>query len=136
MVVQADADRLRAGFRTAFEQKDGKTLAQLAVDPKIVAQQPGTVHLLAVMLGNSGQVPSAVKLLEDAQQRNAGDFWINFELASYLGKLNPPRSADAVATIASRCRSARTAAWSTQAWDSRCSGRETGRALEPPSIAH
>ena len=96
VVQKADADRLRTGFRTAFERKDSAALAQLAVDPKIGTQQPGTVHLLAVMLGNSGQMPIAVKLLEEAQQRHAGDFWINFELASYLSELKPARGDAAI----------------------------------------
>ncbi len=96
VVRQADADRLRVGFRMAFERKDSAALAQLAVDPKIGTQQPGTVHLLAVMLANLDQVPNAVKLLEEAQQRHASDFWINFELATYLRELKPARDADAI----------------------------------------
>ncbi|MEK6262212.1 MAG: tetratricopeptide repeat protein, partial [Planctomycetota bacterium] len=92
----ADRDPLRAAFRAAYKRNDKDALAKLAVDPKISAQQPGTVHLLAVMLGDSGQVPSAVKLLEEAQQRHPADFWINYKLAFYLRRLDPPRHADAV----------------------------------------
>ena len=96
VVVQADADQLRAGFRTASERGDEAALVQMAVDPKIVTQQPGTIHLLAVMLRSTGQMPIAVKLLEEAQLRHASDFWINFELASYLGELKPARGAEAI----------------------------------------
>ena len=48
------------------------------------------------MLGSSGQVPSAVELLKESQRRHPGDFWINFELASYLGELKPARGDDAI----------------------------------------
>ncbi len=96
VVRQADTDPLRARLRAAFKRNDRGELARLAVDPQILAQQPATVHLLAVMLRSLGQVPSAVRLLEEAQQRHAGDFWINYELALDLRLLDPPRSADAV----------------------------------------
>jgi tetratricopeptide (TPR) repeat protein len=92
---QVDPDPWRQAARHPDPKRD--ELHRLARMPEALDQPPSCLALLADALGRMADSPlAAVDLLEAAQRKHPGDFWLNHELAFYLEELNPPRSADAV----------------------------------------
>ncbi|HXG09371.1 MAG TPA: tetratricopeptide repeat protein, partial [Gemmataceae bacterium] len=88
-------DLWRDRFRQAFERRDGSALQGLARQPEVLAQPPATVHLLALMLRQTGQTPVAVAVLRQAQRRYPDDFWVNHELGYALLRLDPVQAGEA-----------------------------------------
>jgi serine/threonine-protein kinase len=94
VVAEADPDPWRGQFRAADAARDVKALAKLAREVD-VASQPATTcaeagHVLSLLKDHE----AAVAVLQRAQERHPGDFWINHGLARPLLELN--RVAEAV----------------------------------------
>jgi eukaryotic-like serine/threonine-protein kinase len=96
---RADLDPWRNRVREALVSRDTQTLKKLSLDKEVLALPPTTVHLLGVVLAETGQVPLAVEVLRQAQDRYPGDFWINHDLGVYSYFLNPPQAGRAVAYL-------------------------------------
>jgi serine/threonine protein kinase/Flp pilus assembly protein TadD len=82
----ADGDAWRGRVRAAFlrREMDPKALAGLARDPEVRTLPPATVYILAQALVGTRQVPVALTVLREAQQRYPADFWISHTLAFVL----------------------------------------------------
>jgi tetratricopeptide (TPR) repeat protein/serine/threonine protein kinase len=93
---RADPDPWRGRFRKAFLRRNKNELAALSQDKEALAQPAVTLHLLGVGLSEAGQIHPAVKVLARAQQRHPADFWINYDLAHNLTRLDPPQPGEAV----------------------------------------
>src|SRR5262249_33266773 len=89
LAQSADPDPWRRQGREARKQKDGHALAALAASPELLRKPPTSLLFLARALEARGNVKAQVKLLRQAQWQYAGDFWINFALASALHKSGP-----------------------------------------------
>jgi serine/threonine-protein kinase len=88
---KVDPDQWRDRFRIQMVQRDRQALEKLARRPEVADMTPATVALLADALARAGAVPTAVKVLKQAQQHHPNDFWLNHELAFYLVDLGPER---------------------------------------------
>jgi tetratricopeptide (TPR) repeat protein len=85
----ADADSFRNQLREAYRREDRKSVEQL-VSSATGAEVPlPTASLMAPLLRNAGTVAQALSVLRTAQQRDPGDFWLNFELGRYYGEIKP-----------------------------------------------
>jgi tetratricopeptide (TPR) repeat protein len=93
---RADADRWRDQLRDAFERRDRGTLKRLARDRELLTQPPATLHFLGIVLASIGEVPLAVEVFQQAQERHPSDFWSNAELAFQLMKLKPAQAREAL----------------------------------------
>jgi tetratricopeptide (TPR) repeat protein len=93
---RADADPWRDQFRTALRHWDGNALGALVQNKDLLSQPPATMRFLSVSLYGTGQLPRAIEVLQQTQQRYPNDFWINHHLGLYLTYEKPPRAADAV----------------------------------------
>jgi tetratricopeptide (TPR) repeat protein len=91
-----DPDEWRNRLRDAYERNDLPALRGLAVSADVGNLPPSTLHMLGTELGQMGAWAEAVQLLEVAQRRHPGDYWINFELATFCAKLYPPRLDEAI----------------------------------------
>jgi serine/threonine-protein kinase len=97
IAVRADPDPWRNAVRHPETWLNREKLKELARRPEALDQPPSLLALLADTLGRVAQSPqSAVELLLAAQRKHPGDFWLNHELAYYLGSLEPPRTVEAV----------------------------------------
>jgi serine/threonine-protein kinase len=86
---RADDDEWRRAFRETLVEKDAKKLSALTHEPGASAQPPGVVSgLAAAMLGNMYKY-EAYAFLREAQQRYAGDFWINYLLGCFWWEDHP-----------------------------------------------
>jgi tetratricopeptide (TPR) repeat protein len=94
IVRRADPDVWRGRLRDAFQRQDRRAVAELAQDKEVLAQAPATVVLLGAALRCTDQGPLAAAALRQAQRRHPTDFWINYNLASYLS--NPAQAGEAV----------------------------------------
>jgi tetratricopeptide (TPR) repeat protein len=92
----ADPDDWRGRLRAAVVRKDRPELERLARDPQARGLSSTTAHALTEALCQVGAAPLAVEVLTAAQSRHPEDFWLNHLLAVDLGKLRPPRAAEAV----------------------------------------
>jgi serine/threonine-protein kinase len=93
----ADPDPWRNRFRDILTRRDGQALKALAAEDKISALPAPTWVLLGDALAKGvGDIPTAVKVLRQAQQQHPGDFWINHQLALYLVKRRPPQLDEAL----------------------------------------
>jgi serine/threonine protein kinase/Flp pilus assembly protein TadD len=84
----ADPDPLRNRLRSLWGRKIDETrgeIEQLAASLPGQNLQPTTVVLVASVLKKAGLTAEAENVLREGQERNPGDFWINFELAYLLG---------------------------------------------------
>jgi superkiller protein 3 len=59
-------------------------LRRLADSIDVRAQQPATIDVLALSLRWAGLMPSALRILRDAQLVYPGDFWLRFQLGVWL----------------------------------------------------
>jgi serine/threonine protein kinase/tetratricopeptide (TPR) repeat protein len=96
VIRRADADPWRNRLRQAVESRDKKTLEDLARDPEVPAQPRGSVLLLGAGLRGRGLTSLAVEVLRQAQRRCPDDFWINFQLCTYLLHPDLPRPVEAI----------------------------------------
>lgn len=85
-----DPDPWRERFRDAVERADLPALKRMAASDEVRALRPVTLALMGSILRWMGAFAEAVELLQAAQKRNPGDFWVNFELASSSEMLTPP----------------------------------------------
>jgi serine/threonine-protein kinase len=76
--------------------KDRAALEQLARKPEAASQPPSILVHLGKYLAQAGAWPAAVEVLEQAQRRHPGDYWVNYALAMSLAEQKPPRTAQAV----------------------------------------
>jgi tetratricopeptide (TPR) repeat protein len=84
VLQRADANPWRTHFREAFRRKDHKTIRDLAQNPEVLAQPPGTLVFLAGILSEIPDADLSINVLRRAQQRHPDDFWINETLGRYL----------------------------------------------------
>jgi serine/threonine-protein kinase len=97
IALKADPDPWRNAVRHPATWQDRERLQRLARRPEALDQPATCLALLGDALGRMADSPeSAVELLEAAQRKHPGDFWLNHELAYYLQSLQPPRPADAL----------------------------------------
>jgi serine/threonine protein kinase/Flp pilus assembly protein TadD len=93
---RAASGEWRERFRQAYEHNGNNALKNLARDMEVLAQPPATANLLAAVLVEIGEIPLAVELLRQVQHQHPGDFWINYDLAHYLGEMKPTDLGEAV----------------------------------------
>jgi tetratricopeptide (TPR) repeat protein/serine/threonine protein kinase len=92
----ADSDPWRQQVFDALDNKDWPRLARMAGQPEALSQPPTRILALGMTLAQTN-LPDAVKLLRQAQQRHPDDFWVNHELAYYLrSKMKPPQLDEAI----------------------------------------
>ena len=91
-----DADPWRNRLRDALAWGDKQALKALARSADADALPPATLSLLGTILADTGEVREAVALLRRAVRRHSADFWLNHELASALGRLQPPQAEEAL----------------------------------------
>ncbi len=93
----ADDNAWRLSCRAALLAGDKNKLQHLAEQPEALTQSSGLLLWLGDALHDAGRVDAAVMLLQRAQQRYPGDFWLNFNLGSrLLWEVRPTRPAEAV----------------------------------------
>jgi tetratricopeptide (TPR) repeat protein len=85
----ADSDPFRDRVREAMARGDRKALEELAGTDPVTDLPAPTVQLMARVLYAVGGVEQSLALLSKAQRQHPEDFWINFNLAGHLSKLNP-----------------------------------------------
>jgi serine/threonine protein kinase/Flp pilus assembly protein TadD len=91
----ADDDPWRQQLRDPRVRHDRAALERLAQEEGALAQPPGFLRLMGLLLRKAGAPDAAVRLLRAAQQRHPGDFYANRELAALLGR-DPSKVADAI----------------------------------------
>jgi tRNA A-37 threonylcarbamoyl transferase component Bud32 len=92
----ADADGWRQQLRDPATHGDRAALEQLARRPEVGSQPPSILVHLGKYLAQAGAWTAAVEVLQQAQHRHAGDFWINYALAMSLTEQEVPRTAEAL----------------------------------------
>jgi serine/threonine-protein kinase len=85
----ADNDDWRHAFRDALVNKDAETLKVLADGLEIETQPAVILSALGGALLTDKHTNAARALLQKAQQRYPGDFWLNYLLGSYWSKERP-----------------------------------------------
>jgi serine/threonine-protein kinase len=91
---QADPDKRRARLRDVNLLQDRRRLEKLASDAEVESSPPELLSLLAYILHRAGGDP--VPLLERAQRRHPGDFWLNYNLGQVLRDTQKGRVEEAV----------------------------------------
>jgi serine/threonine-protein kinase len=92
----ADPDPQRSRVRDALARNDRKALLELAEGEKVVSLPAPTLILLAQALRSQGAFAENELLLRRAQRHYPGDFWVNHELAYFLGATRPPQLDEAI----------------------------------------
>ena len=92
---QADPDPWRDRLRDTLLRGDSKALVDLAKAPEASSLPPSSVVLLGWTLNKTGNLPVAVEVLRQAQQRHPNDFWVNHDLGLYLMMSTPIQAAQA-----------------------------------------
>lgn len=87
----ADDSPWRRAFRGAALAGDTKQLRELAGQAEALAQPPGVLAWLGAVLEAAGLGKEAEAVLQQAQQRYPGDFWLNYDLGHFLTFGPPPR---------------------------------------------
>jgi serine/threonine-protein kinase len=89
-----DPDEVRGRIRTAFASSaPGSALTELSDTADVSKLPPVTIQLLGRMLGQAGGVNAATKLLRRAQSYYPNDYWMNSDLAWYIGTNENPSEA-------------------------------------------
>jgi eukaryotic-like serine/threonine-protein kinase len=91
----ADPDPWRTKLRAAWSRRDRKALVELAASDEVDGLPPPSVICLATSLDEVGEVEHATEVMRRGQRKHPNDFWSNFALAHCLGRLKPPRWAEA-----------------------------------------
>jgi serine/threonine-protein kinase len=86
---RADDDGWRHAFREARAKKDVEKLNALAHAPEAPDQPAVVLSGLAGDMLASKYGRAALALLREAQQRNPGDFWINYQVGIFWSKDRP-----------------------------------------------
>jgi tetratricopeptide (TPR) repeat protein len=101
-------DEARRRLREAVSQRDTGRLLALAREPGAADWPADDAVLLARGLRAAEEQESAMRVLRAAQGRLPGDFWLNFELGTRLGRWSPAAREEGIgflrAAIASRPR--------------------------------
>src|SRR6185437_13317385 len=92
----ADPDPWRDRLRDALEGKDTKALEELATPDSKIELPPATAALLPQLTLKTPEVERVVLLLRRIQQRHPNDFWVNYELACRLDRMQSPRLKEAI----------------------------------------
>jgi serine/threonine-protein kinase len=87
----ADPNPWRRRLRRALAQRDQQTIRRLGARARVDRLPVQSANLLAMALVNAGDLEGALAVLQQAQRRYPGDFWINFDLAHALMLAQPPR---------------------------------------------
>jgi serine/threonine-protein kinase len=107
---RVDPDPWRNRLRGALARRDGPALKALAAEAEAASLPAPTLLLLSDALDAAGARAEGVRVLRRGQLRHPGDFWINYQLAFNLARMNPPQSDDALgflrAALALRSHSA------------------------------
>jgi tetratricopeptide (TPR) repeat protein/serine/threonine protein kinase len=92
IAAAADDDPWRQQYRVAATAKDATALRALSSQARRLSLPPPSLHLLAQSLFLQGDRDEAVDLLRWARGRHLTDFWIHYELGSFLleGKDDSP----------------------------------------------
>jgi tetratricopeptide (TPR) repeat protein len=90
----ADPDPFRDRVREAVARGDRKALEELAAGDQITDLSAPTLLLMAEVLEGPGVLERRIALLEKAQQRHPGDFWVNIFLA--LLSMEPAQADEAI----------------------------------------
>jgi serine/threonine-protein kinase len=91
LLDQADDDNWRRAYREvlALKRNNPEALKALAAAPQAPAQPPVLLSGLGGALLAVGQREETLALLREAQQRNPGDFWINYLLGLFWEEERP-----------------------------------------------
>jgi serine/threonine protein kinase/Flp pilus assembly protein TadD len=92
---RADPDPWRDRLRDTLLRGDWEAVVDLARDPQVSSLPPSSVVLLGWTLSKAGNLPVAVEVLRQAQQRHPDDFWVNHDLGLYLMLSKPVQAAQA-----------------------------------------
>jgi tetratricopeptide (TPR) repeat protein len=92
----ADPDRRRNRLRDALAGKDPKALEELAAADSAEDWPVETLALLGQLVRGTAAGERVAVLLGRAQQRQPGDFWINYTLGEILYLSRPPRLEGAI----------------------------------------
>ena len=92
----ADPDPLRDRLRDALEGRDPKAVAVLADSDKALDWPAPTLVLLGRLALGTASGLRVAAVLERAQERHPGDFWLNETLGSVLQNEQPPRLQEAI----------------------------------------
>jgi serine/threonine-protein kinase len=97
VVQAADDSAWRRQFREAMAAKDTAKMQALAQQEQAWAQPPSVLDWLATALQEAGLEEQAERFWREAQQHYPGDFWLNYDLATFLTlKARPPRPQEAL----------------------------------------
>jgi eukaryotic-like serine/threonine-protein kinase len=80
----ADDNEWRRALRVAVERRDAAALRRLAASELASSQPPSIQTRLAVALADVGAADDAESILRQTQAKFPGDFWVNYELGSFL----------------------------------------------------
>jgi serine/threonine protein kinase/Tfp pilus assembly protein PilF len=95
----ADPDPERNRVRDAYEhlgQQELKVAKDLAASVRLADLRPGTLLLLEEVLGREGLEEEMTALLRKAQREHPGNFYVTYELATWLWTRRPPRRDEAI----------------------------------------
>src|SRR5262249_4729678 len=84
-----DEDEMRNRLRDARYRNDIQVMKAIAAATGADSLPAATLVMLGRDLHWQGAVPEAVALLRRAVEHYPDDYWVNFELANALRKLNP-----------------------------------------------
>jgi serine/threonine-protein kinase len=105
----ADRDEMRKRFREALLRDDWPALRRLVAGAEATSLSPATLAAVGNALWGRGERALAVDWLMEAQRHHPDDFWINFDLAVFLGWMEAGRTEQALgffrAALALRPRS-------------------------------
>jgi serine/threonine-protein kinase len=96
VVRAADPNRWQNELWSAVLRKDLPALTALANQPQVGAQPVRSLYTLGVALARLGDRPAAVRILRRAQEKQPADFWITYDLASFLYDLGPAHAEETI----------------------------------------
>ena len=113
MAQAADPDPVRARVREAVFANDLPRLRELSGHADMDSWPIQTLQLLWNSLGTAGDVERAVLFLTEVQRIHPRDFWVQYDLGLWLGRMKPRRSEEAARCFATAValRPTSAAAW-------------------------
>jgi serine/threonine-protein kinase len=95
IALRGDPSPWRRRMRFALARGDVAAMQELAGEAEALAQPPTSLFWLATGLVVSGDTPAGVDLLRRALRQHPVDFWINFQLAAWIGETGAASAAEA-----------------------------------------
>lgn len=89
VAMAADNDAIRNRIRKAMDQRDVKTLREMALDPKVETWNERTLYLLGRLLWLEDQPEAALKVILKGYYQQPGDFHINNLLIRVYKEIKP-----------------------------------------------